>query len=70
MIILATFLASSSLKPLLVIAGVPILNPLVTNGLLVSPGMDSLLVVMFTESSKFCASFPVTPVLVISIIIK
>ena len=32
--------------------------------------IDSLLVVIFKESSKFWPSFPVTPVLVISIIIK
>ena len=59
---LPTSTISSSLKPLEVEAGVPILIPLVTNGLFVSNGIAFLFTVIPTSSSIFSASLPVTPV--------
>ena len=46
-------------KPLVVIAGVPILIPEVTNGEAVSLGTEFLLTVIFTVPRRFSRSFPV-----------
>ena len=56
----AISLNSSSLKPLVVQAGVPNLIPEVMNGLSVSNGIPFLLQVMFDLPNEACASFPVT----------
>lgn len=53
------FFISSSLNPLVVTAGVPILIPLVIKGLKVSKGIVFLFTVIPTESKSFSASFPV-----------
>ena len=56
-----TWRDSSSPNPRVVIAAVPILRPLVTNGFSGSFGIAFLLVVMPARSSASCATFPVTP---------
>ena len=58
---LLTWIISFSLKPLVVIAGVPILIPDVTNGEAGSFGTAFLFTVMFTDPRSFSRSFPVIP---------
>ena len=50
--------------PLVVIGAVPILTPLVTNGLSFSNGIVFLLIVMLTSSRAACAALPVIFLLV------
>ena len=61
---------SSSFIPLDVTAGVPILTPLVTNGLAVSKGTVFLLTVIPTSSSMCSASLPVTSLFLKSMSIR
>ena len=54
----AIFGISSSFKPLVVTAGVPMRTPEVTNGLLGSFGTVFLFKVINTSSQRFCSSLP------------
>ena len=58
---LATSLASSSLKPRVVIAGEPIRMPEVTNGLSGSLGIEFLFTVMCAKPKAASAALPVQP---------
>lgn len=64
--ILATSSKSSSLNPLVVIAGVPIRIPEALNGFSVSKGIAFLLAVILISSSKRCAFLPEIPQLALT----